>query len=333
MGIAVEASHITKRYPQRQTLRDVFHLRGVKRVTVLEDVSFQVEMGQLFGLLGPNGAGKTTLIKIFCTLLLPDAGKAIVNGFDVSRDGKAVRKRVGYIISDERSFYWRLTGRQNLRFFAVLNNLTNSEAALRVAHLLCLTGMESHADKMFKDYSTGMRQRLAIARGLLTDPEILFLDEPTRSLDPIAASDTRAFIRDRLVGEAKRTVILATNNMQEAESLCERIAIVHRGRLKAYGTLREIYQAVNGTERYALRVSGAQQCCMNALARILPGGRIDIVPPGVPEQDGFALRISLHPGREDIADILAFLVSEGVRIQECSRDELSLDEVFSRIVD
>jgi ABC-2 type transport system ATP-binding protein len=333
VGIAVEASHLTKQYPQRHTLRDLYHLRGVTRVTVLEDVSFHVERGQLFGLLGPNGAGKTTLIKIFCTLLLPDAGTAHVNGFDVSRDGKAARKSVGYIFSDERSFYWRLTGRQNLRFFATLNNLTHSEAALRVSHLLRLTGMESHADKMFKDYSTGMRQRLAIARGLLTDPEILFLDEPTRSLDPIAASDIRAFIRDRLVGETKRTVILASNNMHEAQSVCERIAILQHGRLKACGTLREIHQAVNGTERYALRVSGAQQYCMDTLTRVLPGDRIEIVPPGVPEQGGFELRISLHPGRENIADILAFLVSEGVRIKECSRDELSLDEVFSRIVD
>ena len=331
--ISVEAQHLFKTYPQRQTLRDVLHLKGLKRVTVLEDVSFQVDRGQLFGLLGPNGAGKTTLIKIFCTLVLPDAGTAFVRGLDVSREGKAVRRSVGYVIGDERSFYWRLTGRQNLKFFATLNNLSAAEADRRIQDLLRLTGLDTHADRLFKDYSTGIRQRLAVARGLLRDPEILFLDEPTRSLDPVASHDLRCFIRERLVEECKRTVVVSTNDMQEAAQLCQRFAILHGGRVRACGSLAEIRRSLRVKEGYLLRLHGPRGHVLDVLRRVLPGEEVSILPSPEVFDDGLLFKVRLSVGKDDISEVIHALVEANTKVQGCWREEMPLDEMFRRLVD
>jgi len=176
----------------------------------------------------------------------------MVNGLDVVKQGRMIRKSIGYIISDERSFYWRLTGRQNLRFFATLNNLAGSKAEQRTEQVLALTDLKEEADKMFKDYSTGMKQKLAIARGLLTDPEIVLMDEPTRSLDPSTAQHIRNFIREKLVKEKKRTVLIATHNLQEAEELCNQVAIMYQAKIKACGALPEIRKMIYQRPRYVL---------------------------------------------------------------------------------
>ena len=191
-----------------------------KKLIALKDINIRVNKGELFGLLGPNGAGKTTLIKILSGLILPNQGNAYVSGYDLARDGKQARRVVGYVVSEERSFYWRLTGRQNLKFFAILNNLSLSEAKYRIDEVIALTGLDDAADRMFKDYSSGMKQKLAIARGLITHPQILLMDEPTKSLDPLAAMNLRRLIKENIVGENKKTVFLATHNLSEAEELC-----------------------------------------------------------------------------------------------------------------
>jgi ABC-2 type transport system ATP-binding protein len=304
-----------------------------REVTVLSNVDLRIGQGEVFGVLGPNGAGKTTLIKIFCTLILPDGGTALVNGLDVSRDGKAVRRMIGYVIGDERSFYWRLTGRQNLRFFATLNNLSTSEADRRIEDLLRLTGLEDNADKMFKDYSTGMRQRLAVARGLLRDPEILFLDEPTKSLDPVASHDLRTFIRERLVEDGRRTVVLSTNNLQEAAQLCRRVAILHAGRVTACGTLDEIQRTLSGGEGYLLRLHASRERSLAALCRVLPRDDVDILPSQAALDDGLLFRVHLRMGKDDISEIVSALVSANVKVQGCWREEMCLDEIFRRLVD
>jgi ABC-2 type transport system ATP-binding protein len=292
VSYAIETLNLTKRFRQPKRYCDLFlHPFRRDEITVLEDINIQVNKGELFGLLGPNGAGKTTLIKILCTLILPSAGTALVNGHDIKRDGKAIRKSIGYVISEDRSFYWRLTGRQNLRFFAELNNFSRSEADQRIKELVELTGLRDEADKIFKNYSSGMKQRLAIARGLLTNPEILFLDEPTKSLDPIAAHDVKMFIRNRMVGEEKKKVVLATNNMQEAEELCDRVAIIHHRRVKVCETLEEIRRISNKEKRYILSLLGPLESSRQTLLSILPSNRVEILSSKPSSNNGLVFRI------------------------------------------
>ncbi len=167
MTYCIETEDLSHRFSVIKSYRDLLlHPFAKKEITALREITVGVRKGELFALLGPNGAGKTTLIKILSTLILPSSGKAFVNGLDVTKHDREVRKKIGYVVADERSFYWRLTGRQNLRFFAALNNLAPGDTAGRIRSLFGLVGLEQDADRMFKDYSSGMRQKLAIARGL-----------------------------------------------------------------------------------------------------------------------------------------------------------------------
>ncbi len=196
----------------------------------------KVREGEVLGLLGPNGAGKSTLIKILCTLILPTEGEAYVNGYDVVKEGHRARESLGFITTDERSFYWRLSGRENLQFFATLHNLPQTQVKAKVEELLDVVHLKNRADEPFLNYSAGMKQRMAIARGLLNDPTVLFMDEPTRSLDPGAAKSLRDFIKEHIVGEKGKTVFISTHQLDEAEQLCDRVAILDEGRIKAQGS-------------------------------------------------------------------------------------------------
>ncbi len=202
----------------------------------MDGVDLSVEKGEVFGILGPNGAGKTTLIKILCTLILPTAGAARINGFDLEKESGRVRESIGLVTTDERSFYWRLTGRQNLEFFASLHNFYSDDARDMVEELLGVVDLRYAADERFLNYSAGMKQRMAIARGLLNDPAVLFMDEPTRSLDPGAAQGLRNFIKDEIVRERGKTIFISTHNLEEAEELCDRVAIFDDGRIKVIGS-------------------------------------------------------------------------------------------------
>jgi ABC-2 type transport system ATP-binding protein len=211
-----------------------------KVVKAVNSVDLQVRRGELFGLVGPNQAGKTTLIKLLCTLILPSTGNAVVNGFDVSARQDRVRASIGLVAGDDRSFYWRLTGRQNLQFFAALYGLSRHEAAKKIRELFDLLEISKEADISFQKYSSGIKQRMSIARGLLNDPEILFMDEATKSLDPYSAHNMRMFIKEEMVKRRKKTVILTTHNMAEAQEICDRIAVMQDGRIKAEGTMTEL---------------------------------------------------------------------------------------------
>lgn len=247
MGYAIEVKGLRKQFPVTKRYRDLLlHPFRSKLLTALDGLDLQVGEGELFVLLGPNGAGKTTLIKVLTTLLLPTQGEAWVNGYEVTKNPGKVRSSVGYCIGSERSFYWRLTGRQNLRFFSTLNNLNPRQAKSKIEEVLQLVDLEESADRMLMTYSTGMKQLMGVARALLTDPEILFVDEPTKSLDPLAADRVRRFIKERLVGHGGKTVFVATHNLGEAEELADRIAIICRGRIKASGSLGELSRGGHG---------------------------------------------------------------------------------------
>lgn len=232
MAYVIEAINLTKRFIGLKRYKDILlHPFVNPEVTVLDDISLRIESGEIFGLIGPNGAGKTTLIKTLCTLVLPTSGEAFVAGYNIKKEGKSVRKSIGYVLNDERSFYWRLTGYQNLLFFATLNNLTSLEAKQRIGRLLEFVGLEDARDTMFQNYSTGMRQRLSIARALLAEPQILFMDEPTKSLDSTIAGALWDFIETKIVKEGKKSVFFATHNLFEASAHADKLAVINKGRI------------------------------------------------------------------------------------------------------
>src|SRR5919201_1556976 len=231
---AIEAEGLRRTYRTHTgTLR-----RKAKEIEAVRGVSFAVEPGELFGLLGPNGAGKTTTIKMLITLLLPTAGTARVLGLDVVEQPREVRKRIGYVFGGDRGLYERLPAIDNLRYFAELYGVPPRDQRRRIDELLELVGLKGREGERVEGYSRGMRQRLHIARGLLHDPPVVFLDEPTIGLDPVGARELRATIA--MLAQSGKTVLLTTHYMFEADALCDRIAVICDGKIVAEGTPAEL---------------------------------------------------------------------------------------------
>jgi ABC-2 type transport system ATP-binding protein len=203
-------------------------------VEAVKGVSFEIEKGELFGLLGPNGAGKTTTIKMLITLLIPTSGSAKVLGLDVVKDARAVRSQIGYVFGGDRGLYERLSGLDNLKYFAELYGVEPREQKRRIGELLEMVSLSGREKERVEGYSKGMRQRLHIARGLLHDPPVVFLDEPTIGVDPVGAREMRNMIA--ALTDQDKTVLLTTHYMFEADALCDRIAVIARGEVVAEGT-------------------------------------------------------------------------------------------------
>lgn len=204
--------------------------RPATDVFAVTDLTFDATSGEVLGIMGPNGAGKTTLVKMLCTLLLPSSGSGCIQGYDLVDEAAAVRGSISFVTGEERSFYWRLTGRQNLRFFAGLLGLCSERSAAKINELAQAFGLEELLDKRFDTYSTGNRQKLAIVRGLLNEASVLFLDEPTRSLDPNSSSALMKLLRDNLAREQGKTIVLVTHRLDEAINTCDRLLIMNRGK-------------------------------------------------------------------------------------------------------
>jgi ABC-2 type transport system ATP-binding protein len=221
-------------------------LRGKRdhQITALDGVNFTIAPGEVFGLLGPNGAGKTTLIKILSTLVLPDSGRALVYGTDVVKHPRAVLKKLQAVLAEGWGFERRLSGRQNLEFYATLYGISPADAAKRIDEILEFCQLGDAADQMFQKYSTGMTRKLLVGRALLTDASVLLFDEPTSGLDPVAAADFRNFLRNTLVRERGKTLIWATHNLSEAQQVCDTIGVLNKGTIVARGTPSEIRSAI-----------------------------------------------------------------------------------------
>lgn len=327
MQPAIETHGLTKRFRKLHRYRDLvlYPWRKASHLAV-DQVSLEIMPGELFGLLGQNGAGKTTLIRMLCTALLPSEGSAAVCGYDVVRQARHVRERIGLVNSEERSFYWRLTGRQNLEFFAALYHVPHAEAAARANALIRQVGLEEAADRPFRTYSSGMRQKLGIARGLLNHPQVLFMDEPTRSLDPISAQSMRRFIADYIIRELGCTVILATHSMVEAEELCNRIALVQSGRVVAQGSLAELRQRLNYGVRCVIRLRRMPPDLPTALGR-LPDVLGVAAERAETEQ---RLAVTLREEGPALAALLREIVESGAEIYHFETHEISLEEIYLR---
>jgi ABC-2 type transport system ATP-binding protein len=250
-------SHLSKTYPVPFARLKSFLRRKTKApVEALSDVSFDVCLGEIFGLIGRNGAGKTTLTKIVATLVQPTLGTVTVNGFDSVHDDEKVRMQVGLSGAEERSFYWRLTSEQNLIFFARLYGLADRVAKQRITTLFAQLELEDVARKRFGELSTGNKQRLAVARALLPNPPVLLLDEPTRSLDPVAASRMRELIKTLVGQDPPVTILFTSHNLAEVETLCNRVAIISAGQIRAVDSPANLRSINSNAEVTRLTVSG-----------------------------------------------------------------------------
>jgi ABC-2 type transport system ATP-binding protein len=227
-----------------------------KLIHAVNGVDLTVRKGELFGLLGPNGAGKTTLVKCLSTLLLPNRGTAIINGHDIVDDPIAARECLGITTGGERTLYWKLSGRDNLRYFAALYGLSSEEADMRINYLMKIMGLEDRQDERIEKYSTGMRQKVSISRALIHDPPVLLLDEPTLGLDPSFSRFIRSFIKKDLNQKQGKTIILTTHYMDEADQLCDRIAIMNEGKIVVVDTPKALKKKIPHDEVLEVKCLG-----------------------------------------------------------------------------
>lgn len=234
----IECESLTKTYTVRE--KPSFFSGGKeRRITALREVSFSISSGEIVGILGPNGAGKTTLLKILSTLLLPDRGRALVEGIDVVQSPNLVRRKIGLVLPSERSLYWKLTAQENLHLFGGLYNLPSRKVSERSKVLLELVGLSDFAHLQIEKFSTGMRKRLMIARAMLHEPRLLILDEPTSGLDVQGKREVWTLLRN-LAMQQQVTLLLATHDMEEAETVPSRLLIIHQGKICADGSPADI---------------------------------------------------------------------------------------------
>ncbi len=317
---AIEVDNLRRVY---KTTIGVFR-RKVKEVVAVEGISFEVHPGELFGLLGPNGAGKTTTVKMLTTLLIPTSGHARILGYDVVKQAAAIRPRIGFIFGGERGLYWRLSGYDNLRYFASLYHVDPAVSKKRIPYLLELVGLQDRGQEKVEGYSRGMKQRLHVARTLLHDPDLLFLDEPTIGLDPVGARDLRVIVRN--LQAEKKTILLTTHYMFEADALCQRIGVVNHGKLVALDTPEALKQYVKDLSVIELEVFGISQE-MIAHLRSLPF----VTTVSVEDHDQVqALQVHSPRGAEAVPELMNCL--NGVKIGKVVVREPTLEDAYIRLV-
>jgi ABC-2 type transport system ATP-binding protein len=334
--VAVRVNGVSKRFLVRRPFWDmVRHPFKREYQQALDGVTCEVQAGEFFGFLGANGAGKTTLFKILATFISPDGGSATIEGADVVRDGHRVRGLLTPVVADERSLRWRLSARENLRLYAALYGVPAKRVKARVDEVLRAVGFDP-ADKQLIDqklvgrFSSGMRQRVLIARALIPEPRILLLDEPTRSLDPVSARTLRRFLRDDLCKGLGCTVLLATHSSEEAFELCDRVAILDRGKTVAIG--RPDRLALNlGEERYRLWTRTPTHPVLDLAVQ--RGLAQSVTLLGV-EDDGWAkVDIVIPGGLDRAAQTLEFLTQRGIAAARFERISLSLGELLQRVTE
>ncbi len=324
--VALALESVRKQYTRKGWIR-----RNVTVTESLRGVSFELREGETLGLLGPNGAGKTTLLKIISTLLYPTSGSVKLFGRDVTEHAIWARRRLGLVTCDERSFYWRLTGRQNLSFFANLYGLSKKDGAVRIEELLAILGLTDAGNKPYLGYSSGMKQKMAIARGLLTNPLVALYDEPTRSLDPLSAHRIRTWIVENRTRWAKQARILATNQLHEAEMLCDRILILNKGAVIAQGTVAEIRRRWDKRD-YALH----QVICAPSVTSVnlTPDNEQGLLSmeEEAGEDEARIFKVCARRNSDGLSLALSRLLGAGLRVARCDAEHVPFDDVFCSLV-
>ncbi len=324
VGDAIVADGLVKNYvtKKRKGL-----LKSEKEVIrALKGVSFRVRHGEVVGLLGPNGAGKTTTIKILATLLIPDSGKATIEGYDVVKNAKEVRRRIGVMLTVEKGFYGKLTGRENLEYFGALYGLDMSEIRRRVKELMELMELSrlGAEDRLFEEYSLGMKARLALARALLKDPPVLLLDEPTLGLDPPSARKIRSLVRDLARREGK-AILYTTHNMFEAELVCDRVLMINKGVIVAEGSPEELKARIPKLRALVAVVRGSR---VKSLTAKLESSLSTKVSSRFIEEDVAEVKFSVEKPEEVIGELVRAVTSLGMELVRLRIEEPTLEDVF-----
>jgi ABC-2 type transport system ATP-binding protein len=315
-----------------ENLGRVYQIRGGKKtepkeLVALEDVNFEVKAGELFGLLGPNGAGKTTLIKILTTLLAPTQGRAWVVGLDVEKEPEKIRPRINMVSGGESSGYGLLTVRENLWMFSQFYGLDSGEANRRIKELLGVVGMADRLNTKSSDLSTGLRQKMNIVRGFLTDPQVLFLDEPTLGLDVGAARDVRQFIRQWVDLDTNRSLLLTTHYMVEADELCDRVAIINGGKVLACDQPDRLKQKLQGDAIFRLEVSQLNGLGIDTLESI--AGVKQLIHR---ELDDCAVLEFVLEDEGVLGGVINKLSANDIQILNFQKREPTLEDVFVNLV-
>ncbi len=323
----IETQGLTKRFSPRRNW--LFRSTEGKGKVAVSDVTLSVGRGEIFGLIGPNGAGKTTLIRMLSTLLIPTEGTAAIDGHDVVKADHLVRTLVGTVSSNERSFYWRLTGRQNLMFFADLYHLNTHDRKHWVNELIDVLDLKRIIDHRFDRYSTGQKQRMSIARGLLNKPRVLLMDEPTKGVDPVGAEKLVTVIREQIIPQWSPTILVTSHNLAEIEKLCRRIGLMAEGRLIAMGSVEELRTMVDTTTTYRLYIRSLDPESIRSAASAA-GCLTD--PVLRPAPDGIDAQISFTTGSDGFSRLVRTLIESGGDIVTCTSAQASFEAVFHKLV-
>ncbi|MGZ9165229.1 MAG: ATP-binding cassette domain-containing protein [Anaerolineales bacterium] len=336
---AIEAKELVKKFPAKPGTGDknadnastparkrgLFARKEPKAIfTAVNGVDLQIERGEIFGLLGPNGAGKSTTIRMLCTLLEPTSGTAHVNGFDIVKQANDVRRSLGTLLAGERSIYWKLSGRENLEYFAALYHIPATVARQRVEELIERMELKERANELVEKYSTGMRQRVAIAKALLARPPILLLDEPTLGLDPQAARRLRELIAQ--LKEEGHTILLTTHYMEEADLLSDRIGIIDQGRIIALDTPEGLKRRIDQKEVIRLELTGWHAEIAGKLKSI--SGVENITTRQQGEADLWEVSLQAQNSRAALPRIVEHISGNGTRLVNMNIVKPSLEDVF-----
>lgn len=317
---SISIQNLSKIYPPSfPRLKKFLHLNMKPSVEALRNVSIEIREGEIFGLIGRNGAGKTSLTKIIATLVQPSGGQVFVKGYDSVFDEVKVRSLIGLATAEERSFYWRLTAHQNLMFFARLYGLKDAAARLRIDELFEQLDLEELKNRNFSELSTGNKQRLAVARALIPNPPILLLDEPTRSLDPLAAEK----MRELMLSLKGISILLTSHNLNEVEELCDRVAIISRGEIRAIETPENLRLFHKQTQTVKISFSNLSEEKLNLLlCKILTDFTIES------KKDFLELKFS----RENADDLLGKTISKlneaGAKLLDITTEKATLLDVL-----
>jgi ABC-2 type transport system ATP-binding protein len=339
--LAIEAHQLVKKFPARAGTGDKpaettspqpkkrswwpFGKKEPKALfTAVNGVDLQIQRGEIFGLLGPNGAGKSTTIRMLCTLLEPTSGTARVNGFDVVKQANEVRRSLGTLLAGERSIYWKLTGRENLEYFAALYHIPQAIAKMRVDELLERMELKDRANELVEKYSTGMRQRVAIAKALVARPPILLLDEPTLGLDPQAARNLRELIAQ--LKQEGHTILLTTHYMEEADQLSDRIGIIDTGKVIALDTPEGLKRRIDQKEVIRLEVTGWQEYIGEKLRSLSEVS--NLVARKQSEADLWEVNLQSNNSRALLPKVVENISQNGTRLVNMNIVKPSLEDVF-----
>jgi ABC-2 type transport system ATP-binding protein len=323
---AIEVNNLRKEF-QIKKKNGPFWKRNNRKKEIfvaVDNINFKIKKGEIFGFLGPNGAGKTTTIKMISTLLRPTSGTVIVNGKDVVENPMDALTNIGTVLAGERSTYWKLTGRENLEYFAAMNGITGKKAKEKANHILKRFELDKRADETVEKYSTGMKQRIALAKALIAEPEILILDEPTSGLDPQSARNLREIILE--IKEEGRTIFLTTHYMEEADQLSDRIGIIDHGKIIALDTPENLKRSLNKTNVATLELNNWNNTISKKVENIPD---IENINSKFNEYiQKWEVKVHITNGTDTISALISNITSLGVKITNFRIEEPTLEDVF-----